>query len=166
MSDLLNGLDQVVPAILQVVGTVLGIVALNLVTKVKGLVIEKTSKETYDRAVEVAKGLYVLLEDEFKEVEKAGKEKAEQMRDRLLQLFPSLTDDELDAINKIVWESFNQAYTNPGIELALGELETLDEYDAEDLGGDTEGGNVENLDEAAGKAEEVAEPKGESPGKK
>ena len=61
----------------------------------------------YNRAREVAIGLYTLLEDEFAHIEKAGAQKREEMNRMLLERFPSLTQVELDAINKEVWAMFN-----------------------------------------------------------
>lgn len=74
----------------------------------------KLNKETYDHALEVAKGIYVFLEDKYRdEIESFGTIKKQEMEELLLQKFPSLTQLELDAINKAVWESFNNKFTYP-----------------------------------------------------
>ena len=69
-----------------------------LVNKVKSYLITKIGKDTYEFAIEVATGIYVLLEDQYKDVIKAGDEKRREMDSMLLSLFPSLTQIQLDAI--------------------------------------------------------------------
>ena len=120
MNVVLETLQGYVPTILQMIGAVLGVIAVQAVKAGKNWVEAKIGQTNFNRAVEVAKGLYVLLEDEFKEVEKAGEEKKDIMRQRLLEQFPGLTETELKAINKLVWESFNKEYSAGWGELASG----------------------------------------------
>ena len=112
--------SEYVPVLLQLIGAILGVIAVQVVAKAKTWVVAKVGQTTYNRAVEVAKGLYVLLEDEMNDLKKAGDEKRKEMEKRLLEQFPTLTQTELDSINKTVWESFNKKYTQTVI--PVGEL--------------------------------------------
>jgi hypothetical protein len=83
----------------------------------------KLSKETYEHALEVAKGVYVYLEDKYGDaVESMGITKKQEMEAMLLDKFPSLTQLELDSINKAVWESFNNKFTYPSTSEAVKKI--------------------------------------------
>ena len=88
---------------------VLGIVGAFVLKKVadtievqKQALAAKKNADNYNRALSVAKGLYYVLEEEFKSLAKAGDAKRAEMEKRLLQIIPGLTQSELDAINKEV----------------------------------------------------------------
>ena len=71
----------------------------------------KLGAENYKNAIEVAKGLYISLEDKYaSSVKKMGEKKKQEMKELLLERFPELTDVELEAINKSVWSAFNQSW--------------------------------------------------------
>lgn len=112
-------LDLVLPELLKILGLILGSILLLILNKVKQFIIVKTSKEVYDHAIEVAKGIYNLLEDDFADVEKAGKLKLQEMNKLLLDKFPTLTETELKAINKYIWNYYNQQI----LELVQGEYD-------------------------------------------
>ncbi len=59
----------------------------------------KTSKVVYDNAISFARGIYEVLEDQWN-VSGMGERKRQEMNRILKKRFPSLTSDELDAINK------------------------------------------------------------------
>ena len=62
----------------------------------------KKDAYNYNRALNIGNGLYYALEDEFKDLAKAGEQKKAEMEKRLLEIIPGLTQNELDAINKEV----------------------------------------------------------------
>ena len=74
-----------------------------------------TWSSNYDKAILIAKGLYYVLEEQFATIEKSGVQKKAQMENYLLQLFPSLTQIELDAINKTVCEEVKAAAVAAGL---------------------------------------------------
>lgn len=78
----------------------------------KNEVATKKGIDNYNRALQIAKGLYFVLEEEFKDVAKAGLEKKAEMDKRLLQLVPALTQEELNAINKQICTEFNDKVVN------------------------------------------------------
>jgi hypothetical protein len=107
--------EQLLNQLIQFVLSILGLLASYVLTILGQYLSEKKQKmstekdrERYNRALEVAKGIYLVLEDEFKDITKAGEEKKAQMEEKLLQLIPELTKEELDAINKQVWNEFNE----------------------------------------------------------
>lgn len=112
--------EQVLPNLLELIGALCGGLLAWCLVKAKSWITAKIGKSNYDRAIEVAKGIYVLLEDEVNEIKKTGAQKKAEMEAMLLKQFPSLTKTELDAINKTVWESFNQKYTQ-GTTYLIGE---------------------------------------------
>lgn len=130
MKLVLDTFVEYVPTLLQLIGGILGIIAVQVVAKAKNWVVTKVGQTTYDRAVEVAKGLYVLLEDEMSDLKKAGEVKKREMERRLIEQFPTLTQTELDSINKIVWESFNQKYSQQGV--LLGCIDSTTGSDSEE----------------------------------
>lgn len=81
-----------------------------LVKDLKNYVIAKIGETNYDLAMELARGLYVLIEDKFEGVVGKGFVKKNYMEQKLLETFPNLTQNELDSINKAVWEEFNMKY--------------------------------------------------------
>ena len=85
----------------------------------------KTNKDTYDQAMKMAEGLYIYLEDKYGEAfKKMGAVKKAEMETMLLEKFPTLTQAELDSINKIVWasfqEGFNGTYSNKAKSVSQG----------------------------------------------
>lgn len=98
-------MEAITPLLINLVTLILsiiGIIIVGLLNKFKIWVAAKIGTETYNRAREVAIGLYTLLEDEFQGMLNAGAEKREKMNQLLLAQFPTLTQTELDAINKEV----------------------------------------------------------------
>ena len=98
-------MEAITPLLINLVTLILsiiGIIIVGLLNKFKIWVAAKIGTETYNRAREVAVGLYTLLEDEFQGMLNAGAEKREKMNQLLLAQFPTLTQTELDAINKEV----------------------------------------------------------------
>ena len=106
--------DGVVTIVMAILGIIFTIV-LTYLGKFKTWIVNKVGAQTYNRALEVAKGLWYLLEDEFKDVQKAGAEKRAEMNKRLLELFPTLTQTELDAINKHVHTLITEQATANGL---------------------------------------------------
>lgn len=101
--------EQILSMGVQFIIGVLGIVGSFVLKKVadavevqKQALAAKKGADNYNRALSVAKGLYYVLEDEFKSLAKAGDAKRAEMEKRLLQIIPGLTQNELDAINKEV----------------------------------------------------------------
>jgi hypothetical protein len=105
--DFVGILKPFIEQLLVVVVSAVGVVLIALLNKAKEYIVGQIGATTYNRAREVAIGLYTLLEDEFKDVEKAGAEKKAKMDALLLAQFPKLTQTELDAINKEVWKTIN-----------------------------------------------------------
>lgn len=104
-------LKPVICAILTAVAGIAGI----YVKKIGSQIIEwfkaKTTKETYDQALIMAQGLYIYLEDKYGETfKKMGAVKKAEMSEMLLNKFPTLTQEELDSINKLVWISFQEGF--------------------------------------------------------
>lgn len=96
--------------IIEVVAIILGGFLAFLAAKAHQVLKSKLSAEQYNLAVKVAEGLYLTLEDEFRDVKKAGEKKAQEMYSRLRELFPALSQVELESINKWVWDEFNVKY--------------------------------------------------------
>lgn len=91
----------------------LGITAVVAMVKIglsyaKEWIIVKTNKAVYENALCVAKGMYYVLEEQYNSP-KNGAQKRNAMNQRLLKLFPSLTPDELDSINKQVCNEIKSA---------------------------------------------------------
>lgn len=110
----MNVMEILQPAIVSVVVAIAGVVGSFLAILLKkGLnwIKIKIGKETYDQAYKVAEGLYIYLEDKYgDELRKMGEVKKKEMEDMLREKFPTLTQTELDAINKSVWLSFNEEW--------------------------------------------------------
>jgi len=101
-TQLVQGLTQVALSALGLVGTyALAKLSMYLDAKKKAVITTKGAA-TYNHALEVAKGFYLLLEEEFEGVEKAGADKKDKMEVELLKLFPFIPKTELDGINKVV----------------------------------------------------------------
>lgn len=103
-------LNQLVNFILGVVGIVSTFALAKLsqyLEAKKNEVATKKGIDNYNRALQIAKGLYLVLEEEFKDIAKAGADKKTEMDKRLLELVPELTQQELDSINKQIWTEFN-----------------------------------------------------------
>ena len=104
-------MSQLVQFLLGVIGLVatyvLGLLGSYLNAKKQQVVI-KQGADNYNRALSIARGLYLVLEDEYKDIEKAGLDKKDEMDDRLIQVIPSLTKAELDSINKTICDEFKK----------------------------------------------------------
>ncbi|ABQ23648.1 hypothetical protein [Clostridium kluyveri] len=101
--------EQILSMGVQFIIGVVGIIGTFVLKKVadavevqKQALAAKKEATSYNRALSVAKGLYYVLEDEFKSLAKAGDAKRAEMEKRLLEIVPGLTQSELDAINKEV----------------------------------------------------------------
>lgn len=116
---MLNALQPILTnigvALITALLSVLGVFVINWIAKSKDYVISKIGQTNYDKAMIIAKGLYYLLEEQFASVEKSGVQKKAQMENYLLQLFPSLTQIELDSINKTVCEEVKAAAVAAGL---------------------------------------------------
>lgn len=109
--DWFDILKPVLYAVLSVLATVLGIYAKQLGTKIVAYFKSKIEETTYNQAIEVARGLYIYLEDKYGDsLQKMGEKKKEEMETLLLEKFPQLSQTDLDAINKTVWLSFQAGY--------------------------------------------------------
>ena len=93
-------LALVFKSLMTLLAGILSIAVPYLIAKFKAYIDEKGKAVQFNRALSIARGMYFGLEDEFSGIEKAGQIKKEEMDRRLLELFPSLTQIELDAINK------------------------------------------------------------------
>ena len=107
--------EQILSMGVQFIIGVLGIVGSFVLKKVadaievqKQALAAKKGVYNYNHALSVGNGLYYALEDEFKDLVKAGDAKRAEMEKRLLEIIPGLTQNELDAINKEVCNSVKQ----------------------------------------------------------
>ena len=100
----------ITPLLLNLVVVLIGgiiTVAIMLLNKLKDLTIAKIGASNYNQARDVAIGLYYALEDDFKGMTASGAKKRTVMDNKLLSLFPTLTQIQLDAINKEIWNMVN-----------------------------------------------------------
>lgn len=104
-------IHYVLVSLLVVVAGIIGINIAKLVNKLIEYVRSKCDSQTFSSAMEVAKGIYIYLEDKYT-MSGMGETKKVEMEEMLLEKFPNLTKVELDSINKAVWESFNKEYSN------------------------------------------------------
>ena len=93
---------QFIIGVFGIIGTFVLKKAADAIEVQKQALAAKKGADNYNRALSVAKGLYYVLEEEFKSLAKAGDAKRAEMEKRLLQIIPGLTQNELDAINKEV----------------------------------------------------------------
>jgi hypothetical protein len=108
MNEFLFGLQ---PAILNLVAlSLVGLIGIGIAVlfKWRKVLIVRFGAETFDAAREFAIGLYTMLEDQFADVLHAGAEKKAEMDKLLLAKFPSLTQADLDSINKAVWAAMQE----------------------------------------------------------
>lgn len=77
----------------------------------KDKAVAEKGASNFNRALEIAKGMYLVLEKEFDGITKAGEQKKAEMDAKLLQLIPELTQTEIDSINQLVWKEFNKNIT-------------------------------------------------------
>ena len=117
MLNIENFVNEILYALAALLGTALATVIITLIVKVKEWVIEKIGETRYKNALEVAQGLYTLLEDKYESlgIVKAGEQKKLEMEKMLLEKFPKLSQVELDAINKTIWTSFNEVIVDSNI---------------------------------------------------
>lgn len=96
-------LTQIEPALVSLaVAFILALITVlgKVLLKVQTLIIAKIGKENFESAKSMAFGLWLLLEKNYPQL--SGEAKRLEMGNRLLAQFPSLTQDQLDAINKEV----------------------------------------------------------------
>ena len=110
--------EQILSMGVQFIIGVLGIAGSFVLKKVadaievqKQALVAKKGAYNYNHALSVGNGLYYALEDEFKDLVKAGDAKRAEMEKRLLEIIPGLTQNELDAINKEVCNGGKQIGT-------------------------------------------------------
>jgi len=121
-NDLLTLLMKFVLGALGIVGTyALARLTIFLDAK-KSEAVSKDGAVAYNHAIEVAKGLYLVLESEFDGILQAGSDKKDEMEKRLLEIFPQLTQAELDAINKTVSKELNDKILVPILTPVLVEV--------------------------------------------
>ena len=99
----------VVIAILGIIGKLILVVT----PKIEAWFIAKIGNENYQGAKQMAYGIWLVLEKNFPQL--TGAEKRLEMEAKLLARFPSLTQDELDAINKEINDmlKWSQASSSP-----------------------------------------------------
>ena len=121
-NQLLESLVKFVLSALGIVGTyALARLSLYLDEKKKEAVSVK-GVNTYNHALEVARGLYLVLESEFSGIAQAGLDKKAEMEKRLLGIFPQISVEELAAINKTVSEQIKEKITTPVLTPAVVEV--------------------------------------------
>lgn len=98
-------LTQIEPALVSLavafVIAILGILAkliLVITPKIEAWLIAKIGRENFESAKNMATGIWLVLEKNYPQLD--GQAKRIEMGNMLLKRFPSLTQDELDAINK------------------------------------------------------------------
>ena len=111
--QVINELIKFVLSALGIVGTYLLAVISAKVNADKKNTVAKTGAVNYNHAIAIAKGMYLVLEDEFASATKAGIQKRDEMEARLLNVIPELTKDEIDSVNKEIWNVFNEGFIKP-----------------------------------------------------
>ena len=109
---------EMIAGMCTILGMILTASVVFLVKKLVSWVQTKISVEEYNKALKVAVGIWKVLEDEFKDQPGMGEVKKQKMEEQLRKLFPKLTQEELDSINK----SVHTAITNgiDGVAEAMG----------------------------------------------
>lgn len=112
MTELLvEVLRPILYAVAAAVATIAGYYVKQLGTQAVEWIKGKIGADTYDKAMEVASGLYIYLEDKYGDAFKQmGETKKAEMIAMLKTQFPTLTDTELEAINKTVWLNFQDGF--------------------------------------------------------
>lgn len=105
-SEISTIIHPVIVSILTALAAIIGTLIARSLNQFIAFLHTKVSANTFNQAMEVATGIYILLEDKYKK-SGLGTVKKEEMETMLLEKFPSLTKTELDSINKQVWLSFN-----------------------------------------------------------
>ena len=104
-------LTPIATVVLTALASILAKVLYNLIQSAGKWLQQKLGMDTYNQALEVAMGIYISLEDKYRDsAVKMGDVKKAEMRALLLQRFPSLTEVELESINKSVWLAFNKSW--------------------------------------------------------
>ena len=112
-NQLLDMLMKFVLSALGVVGTY-ALARLSLFLEAKKLqVVASEGAINYNHALDIAKGLYMVLEQEFAGIAQAGLDKKAEMDSRLLEVFPQISAVELSAINKEIWSQINEKIITP-----------------------------------------------------
>jgi hypothetical protein len=110
MNEFLIALQPAIIAIVAAILSGVGIAGVLALLKARDVLVVKVGADTYNAARTFAIGVYTLLEDQFAGVIKAGEAKKAEMEKMLLAQFPTLTQAELDAINKDVWAAMQNAF--------------------------------------------------------
>ena len=108
-TDIMEILKPIILAIVTVVAGLIGTYGAKFLKTAIEWIKSKVGTNTYNTAKEVAYGIYVYLEDKYN-ISGMGETKRKEMEALLLERFPSLTQAELDSINKEVWLSFNEEW--------------------------------------------------------
>lgn len=107
--------EQLLNVLVQFILGIVGIIAAYVLKKISGalelqkeFIVAKKATYNYNHALSIAKGMYYVLEEEFGSVKNAGKRKKDEMEKRLLEVIPGLTQNELDCINKQIYNNVKQ----------------------------------------------------------
>ena len=120
MSEIITG--EVIKGICTVLGMIITASIVYLTKRVVAWVKTKISAEEYNKALKVAVGIWKVLEDEFKDQHGMGEVKKQKMEEQLRKLFPNLTQEELDAINKSVHEAITNGMQGASEALGIKDL--------------------------------------------
>jgi len=112
-NELFNLLIKFILAALGIVGTYALTRLSSFLDAKKSTTVATEGAINYNRALEVGKGLYLLLEKEFSGITKAGLDKKSEMEKRLLEIFPQISAVELAAINKTVSDEIKEKIITP-----------------------------------------------------
>lgn len=109
--DIMKILQPIIIATITVIAGLVGTYGAKFLKKAIDWVKTKVDANTFKNAMDVAYGLYIYLEDKYN-VSGMGETKRKEMEAMLLEKFPTLTQEELDSINKAVWLSFNEEWND------------------------------------------------------
>ena len=108
MEELTQSLQPILITVIGILAVALTKYIISYLKKGKESLIQKIGQTQYDRAYNVAVGLYYLIEETYPELKEKGEEKKAEMEKLLLETFPTLTQAELDSINKQVCETIKE----------------------------------------------------------
>lgn len=101
-------LEPVLEMVLTIIAGLLGTFLAKVIKKAGDWIEAKIGAQNYEQARQVAHGIYVYLEDKYRDsATKMGEAKKAEMTALLLRRFPTLSEVELEAINKEIWSAFN-----------------------------------------------------------
>lgn len=111
MDTLTNGvMEIVIQAILSVMGvlvTYLVAVAVTYLNKKKENLIQNIGAEQYNSTYNIAKSVYYAVEQQFRFIPQAGKEKKDKFDKMLLEKIPSLKQEDLSHFREAVVGEIN-----------------------------------------------------------